>query len=396
MNFLTLVAPAVLSLPLGCALIFAPKLVLIIYCLWATIYFVQAPIKSLQCIYQNPIVIPVVTFFLWAVISLAWSIEPLYGLKSTLGGFALGLVALGMGTHLPTISKTQGEFIANLIIFSLLIACAVGIIEWLSNGYVFHWINNLRNQGFPRTIDAIYKPSAFAVSGLAILVIGTFIANKQKSLALITAILTISLCIISKSTTSLLGLLIGGLVFLIALLLPRMMSWVMLGFIFIMNLLLPILLTVLPITQYGTYLLNQFGQQAYSFYHRTIIWDFSLNKWMEAPLLGWGAASSRSIPGSQEEIFLGGKKLSLHSHNHLIQAGLEMGIIGATLYTIILLSVLWMIHTRLKSNVARATALGLFMALYVFCSSEHSLWHHWWIAWMCTFTSLGIVICRRI
>ena len=72
--------------------------------------------------------------------------------------------------------------------------------------------------------------------------------------------------------------------------------------------------------------------------HRQYIWGFSLNKFFNKPLLGYGPDTSNFIEGSQEIIgsnYTGTMPyIPSHPHNFIIEILLDTGLIGLLSFTI--------------------------------------------------------------
>ena len=113
--------------------------------------------------------------------------------------------------------------------------------------------------------------------------------------------------------------------------------------------------------------------------HRVEIWNFSVERIAEKPLLGWGFDASRYIG---EVFFDAGeanpKIVSLHPHNAPLQIMLELGAIGA----VITLALLWLIATQLDSLPRRARECGqaMFIATLAIGCVAFGQWQNWWLA----------------
>jgi len=90
----------------------------------------------------------------------------------------------------------------------------------------------------------------------------------------------------------------------------------------------------------------------YSFTGRTGIWEFVAGKIAESPLLGYGYGCSRFLLTGSEEIAV------FHAHNQLLNAALEMGVVGAILLAVIFLG-------QLGRMVFRGESLPDAVALFV-------------------------------
>ena len=67
------------------------------------------------------------------------------------------------------------------------------------------------------------------------------------------------------------------------------------------------------------HLADHFSADEQSALHRLYIWEFTSDKILEKPILGWGLDASRSIPGAGLEVLPSGPVLSLHPHNAALQ-----------------------------------------------------------------------------
>jgi O-antigen ligase len=130
--------------------------------------------------------------------------------------------------------------------------------------------------------------------------------------------------------------------------------------------------------------------------HRLMIWDFTLTRIAERPLLGWGMEASRAIPGggSRPEAsdldrlglrdpwlrgYFGGplvQRLPLHPHNGALQIRLELGLPGALLAAALALA-LGLAAARAPSPPAAAGAMA---AAAVTGLLSFGTWQAWWVA----------------
>ena len=113
--------------------------------------------------------------------------------------------------------------------------------------------------------------------------------------------------------------------------------------------------------------------------HRVEIWDFSLARIAEKPVLGWGFDGSRHIA----EYFFGADESSrrlvpLHPHSGPLQILLELGAVGA----VIVLALLWLLATKLDKLPPRSRECGqaLFIAALAIGCVAFGQWQNWWLA----------------
>ncbi len=115
--------------------------------------------------------------------------------------------------------------------------------------------------------------------------------------------------------------------------------------------------------------------------HRIIIWNYTAEQVLKAPWLGVGARTTYvlgprlepEITTAPDEAFR--RTLSTHSHSVYLQTWFELGLIGATLLTLLGLSIL---------QAIRALSLGLqpygyatFAAAALMAASSYGMWQIW-------------------
>jgi O-antigen ligase len=126
-----------------------------------------------------------------------------------------------------------------------------------------------------------------------------------------------------------------------------------------------------------------------SFIHRLLIWDFTLERIAERPLLGWGLDTSRAVPGgtdkrpihyvvpwSEKPITHPDQNLPLHPHNAALQIWLELGFLGAI---VAMLAVWTLLRTQLLSSRSGPMAGYIVCAMAIYCVA-FGLMQSWWLA----------------
>ena len=115
-----------------------------------------------------------------------------------------------------------------------------------------------------------------------------------------------------------------------------------------------------------------------SFIHRLVIWDFTLERVAERPLLGWGLDSSRAIPGGKElrtthyvvpwsdrPVTHPNQKLPLHPHNAVLQIWLELGLAGVLVF---MFAVWKLVRTQLIPHPNSGPMAGFIVsAMAIYC-----------------------------
>ncbi len=294
-----------------------------------------------------------------AALSLLWSIAPdetLRRLPRASPLFLFGLLALAATQHAtPKIAN----WAMTLITLALVVVFTFIAIENYSSFTIYR---TLINQ--PALLFALFLwPVALAlwIKGYRILSI-SFIA-----LALI-------LFVPSKSQSVGLALIAGSLACGLTALFPRAMkTWLSLAIISLMVAMLAIPRFLQSIfTGYENWI-------PLSGLHRLEIWDFTVGKISEEPLLGYGLEASRILGRDEVSTVIPGATLfSLHPHNGFLQIWLELGLGG---YVILGLLCLWLVHRVSQLEGAnKAFAAGFLVCGLSLFSTAYGMWQSWLIA----------------
>ncbi|WP_425405430.1 O-antigen ligase family protein [Hwanghaeella sp.] len=137
---------------------------------------------------------------------------------------------------------------------------------------------------------------------------------------------------------------------------------------------------------------------AFSAAHRLAIWNFAANKIQEKPLLGWGMDTARVLPGAERPLsetqsfspylqeltgvfptLKDSPALPLHPHNVSLQIHLELGIVGALLFCIVLTAVVFFFASGSRRETAPYT-LAWLAAWFVIVFLSIGIWQTWWWA----------------
>ncbi len=131
-----------------------------------------------------------------------------------------------------------------------------------------------------------------------------------------------------------------------------------------------------------------------SILHRFYIWEFSLQKIFEMPLLGWGLGSSRSIPGGDVMPPYGMAYMPLHPHNGFLQAWLELGLVGAIAICLLCWQLVRRI-TNLERDKAAIFGSTFVSMLFSFCF-YYGLWQTWWLSSIWLSTGICVLLSQQV
>jgi O-antigen ligase len=113
--------------------------------------------------------------------------------------------------------------------------------------------------------------------------------------------------------------------------------------------------------------------------YRIHIWNFTAERILERPILGWGFDSSRAMPNFGEQAFFGdGRVIPLHPHNAPLQVLLELGALGG-LVVFALLLVMTRPLTRAPPP-ARVCGQAMFVCTLAIASTAYGIWQNQWLA----------------
>lgn len=193
----------------------------------------------------------------------------------------------------------------------------------------------------------------------------------------------------TRSNTSIVAAAFGGLAFVAILRWRRATIRVLIATVFAAIVLAPAWVSALPTAREVQFAWNTFPS---SLAHRMMIWHFTNQRIAEKPLMGWGADGAREIPGNSDagEVYLfhptkktlvlsPQDQLPLHPHNNGLQVWLEMGVVGALLYTALILALIARLG-RLEETGTRAAAFSLLVIALVMGLSSFGVWQSWWLA----------------
>lgn len=132
--------------------------------------------------------------------------------------------------------------------------------------------------------------------------------------------------------------------------------------------------------------------------HRLYIWDFTFNRILERPLLGWGMDSSRELPNGHRQVpsDIGnhGEALPLHPHNVFLQIWAELGIVGLLPFLYLAIAVVRGIPAALNGRQA-AMGIAAASAILVPAMTAFGIWQSWWISTFWLLAAITVALLGR-
>ncbi len=142
--------------------------------------------------------------------------------------------------------------------------------------------------------------------------------------------------------------------------------------------------------------------------HRQAIWSFSSNIIYGDLLKGKGLFSSRKIgeentihlqefnPEISEWVETSYPAIPLHPHNNTLQIWLELGVIGITLYFIIIYIIVKTIFfSRNFNKIKTSLLLGGVLCIFIINQSSYGAWQVWWLAILTYFAFVSRLISEQ-
>ena len=233
----------------------------------------------------------------------------------------------------------------------------------------------------------------------SILAVVLFFFKKSK-LFLIPLILIIPSLYLSNSSAPILGMLVGTFALIIFKMVKRLNfnKILLFSFALFISIIASLFIKELP---------KNFDQNSINNYnfkipisvldaHRQFIWGFSLSKFCEKPIFGYGPDTSNFIEDGQRVIgskFTGTMKfIPSHPHNFLIELILETGLLGTLSFIMFIIVLNYKIF--LKANTKERGFLIFFNGYFWGASLVNfSFWQAWW---QCSYFFLLSLIASKI
>lgn len=313
----------------------------------------------------------------WPLVSALWSITPKASLNTPLKT-ALFMVLLLLGLVLARLRPAQVATRAwDAFAIGVLLAGFCILLEQLpGGGPLYHLATAAGIKG-----EEFYSKDINR--GLSALALFTwpacmaFIASGRKRLGLALPFIMLPAIFSMHSLSAKTGLASGLLVFYAMIRYPYLTRRLLLVGLPVAFLMAPLLFRALEPLAHMPSVYEAIPESSQ---HRLAIWHFAMEKWSENPILGWGADTSRSMPGGEDMSRPGWANLPLHPHNIPIQILLEQGIVGLILSSgavyLFIRRALWLAPHNREATAAMAAAITGFL---VIAMSGFSMWQSWWV-----------------
>ncbi|MDB5381161.1 MAG: hypothetical protein JWO26_793 [Rhodospirillales bacterium] len=317
----------------------------------------------------------------WGALSAIWAVDPRRAATEALllgAFFALGAAAAGVVARADTPAHRT---LLRWLAVGLATGVALAAVDHATDNAVRAAVRGLREHDI--TLSFGLKPAITVFAVLLPLAIAAPITGWLRALL---AAASVAVALWLPAETAKIAIVAGLVAYALASWVPRLTRTALAASLALAILAMPVLLGAV-FTSGATA-----GFLPFSAAHRVVIWDFSLSRIAERPLLGWGFEASRAIPGGKANAtpatldrlgivepgqrarfaLVNAESLPLHPHNAALQLRLELGMVGALLAALLV--------ALLASRARTPAAIGAMTAASVVGSLSYGLWQGWWIA----------------
>lgn len=317
----------------------------------------------------------------WMGFSLAWTIKFEDGLDTWIGVGGLLIAWLCLAGRVRLADQNEGHAIGWLMAFALPVAALLAWAELSTQGALFGLLRAWGIRSSDWSVTQLNRPVAYI--NLLLWPLAYFLWHQARGIwlarlfILVIPLWSLLLPAGNFNATARFAPVLGLVACVLALQAPRLVIALAGAGMVILTLAAPAL--ALWLNAHPDAIAQSQELFRYSLFHRLNIWMFVSERIAEAPLLGWGLDSSRSIPGGQNLIAGGGAVLGLHPHNFALQLWLELGVMGAligVMAILFLLRGLWFAQDR----PACAFGLGAMVTAYAIAMASYGLWQSHWLA----------------
>jgi exopolysaccharide production protein ExoQ len=304
----------------------------------------------------------------FAAISATWSVDPRASVERAMKLAAMTVMGLALWWFLPPVTRPPHRMLA---IWAIGLAAVVSAVELSGDGV-------LRQQFYSRNPSDMNR-TVVTLSLLMWPALALMEGAKRPIVSLVLAVAVAAAVFMTQSVSAQLGLLVAVAAFLIALASTRIAVPLLAASSAAAFLLLPFLIRWTFGPLHGALQAIPVRTEPEI---RLEIWDLFAGAIFEKPILGWGLESTR---------FFGERDLSHvapgfvweshgwhHPHNLVIQVWVELGAIGAVLFTAAI--TLACLAIRRLPEARRPHVCAFFAGAFSIAVVSHGAWQTWWLA----------------
>ena len=328
----------------------------------------------------------------WVGIASLWSFDPgdsLFTGVRVLSLIAVAWVLSDIAVRVPSRRDPDGRRLARCAVIGLAVAAAVLLIEMLSDMGVKSAVTGLWEDDPVSGSEANRGGTFILIALWLVLPLSALATARPRMVAIGLFVLSCSAVAVAESGTNQVALLTGAAFFGLAWLgrpvrLGLWASAVAVG------------LVAMPWLAQAMYDagLHQIDALATSIQHRFFIWNHVSDWALERPWTGWGYDSSSAFSNRGVEPWPGySSVIPLHPHNAALQIWLELGVVGVSLASALVLRI---VQGTESAGVRWAPWLGAAaMSALVAANLGYGIWQTQWIAalaWLGCYGRLAVAL----
>jgi O-antigen ligase len=352
-----------------------------------------------------PLVVSILAFAVWALSSAIWSFDPIQSLERS---FRFWLALCG-GLLLCGVAAARDFDNRTTVLRALAIGLLAASLVSLAAGTIGDGVPWPAVGTYIRLMPLL---SFGAIAALCVFLLLASLEERPKA-PLVYLAVAVAACAIYSYGNSASGVALAAGVCVAAL-----VFWIGRPVVLALAVLMPLFFLVLPVAvQVGDFpaRAKEMGWIVdHSAGHRLIVWRYAYSKFLEKPAFGWGLHTSRIMPDKDEihpaddpayqDIFevttlsrdakIG--VMPMHPHNATLQTMLELGIVGAVLYAMVIGVVMIGLARLALSRTAQAAGAGLAATTFVIGQLSFSAWQSWWLCYQFLAAASFLFIVRKI
>ena len=342
-------------------------------------------LETRRALRNQPVPFALLSFLplmVWAAVSLSWTLDPAKSIRLLMSLFALLVVLRILVEGAPGLSKEDGRFAVKCILVAGIIFLVLMGMENFFEG-VFIKLLKQHKGGGGDDYKAWLNPGNSILAVVAWPLIGAAAQYTRNIWGGAVMFLAVAVVLfLGPPTAPIVAILASAVVFLAVVAGKARTLTVLAVLLAVSVFVFPFLLDEVfssfdrRETFYGS-----IGSQLGAWSHRWAIWQFTIERIWEHPVLGWGLDSSRSIPGAHATVFKGqGEILPLHPHNTFLQVWLELGAVGAVAFALALAGSIYSISKTTTNWHHTAVLVSTIAVFLVMGLLSFGIWQNWWIA----------------
>lgn len=316
----------------------------------------------------------------YALLSTVWAIEPGDATKTALKLLGYAVAAVLVVVLCEKMSEPQKRSVLTWAAVGLIAGQIIASIDLATSGGLLAfarpepYLASSYNRGASIAV-CILLPAAIGLARMSL-----------KPLALVLIGTTVATTFFMESESAKLALVVGAAVFLLVYRYGRAFwpTMIVLGGLVLA---MPALFAV----QLSDKTLCTICAYKCSAAHRLVIYNYSTQRIVEKPLIGWGMDAARSIPSGKVTAFVGdcvygtrsdgrleiGNWMPLHPHNAPLQVWLELGLFGIVLVIGLLGFLLARMARRPSFGQNRALVAGSLVSVFCVLNISFGVWQGW-------------------